>query len=67
MSFEQGAENAASDHELGLKDTAIISIAISLKRIADVICAPPPMIEEAASFTEEDWNNLKRSGIVESK
>ncbi len=43
------------------------SIAISLKRIADVICRPPPvMVEltaEQAKEIEKDWGNL-RTGFI---
>jgi len=47
----------------------LCSIAISLKRIADVICASPPQINtEGLELTVEDYMNMKASGyIVEKK
>ena len=38
-----------------LKTSAIISIAISLKRIADVICRPPPIMAEMTPEMQEEW------------
>jgi len=43
--LEQEAENASSDHELDLVDTSIVSIAISLKRIADAMQTPEVQIK----------------------
>jgi len=46
-----------------LKASAIVSIAISLKRIADVICRPPPVVAGLDSMTpemKEEWEKVNR-------
>lgn len=57
MSFERAAEDvAATNPNLELTDTAIVSIAISLKRIADVMTKVPVV----AAMTPEEVKELKQ-------
>lgn len=42
----------------------LTSIAISLKRIADVICRPPPAMAEITKEQEEEFSKHKYGFIV---
>ncbi len=60
--LKDNLEPAARNYYFNLEHDIQLSIAISLKRIADVICRPPPVVanlspEDAKKF-EEQWNNL---------
>lgn len=56
--------------ELKSEKEMLMSIAISLKRIADVICSPPPTVVELTSEQREEFEkqwSINKSNIFFNK
>ena len=64
-------EPGSYHHSYSIATQAELSIAISLKRIADnmdKLAHPPVMVAEASQFSDEDWEEaMRQQGYIVSK